>query len=100
METGKIRSMTHRPTWEEMFPDLIISTEPLTQQDLDELRTSTLYEDRRTWIKLLRLQLEWKESRFQGPPGLRERMERLYAYFTARAIASQALTSITSIEKM
>lgn len=49
----------------------------------EEVRMSTDYSDRRAWIKMLRVQIENGGSRFQGPPGLRERMERLYAYITA-----------------
>jgi hypothetical protein len=50
----------------------------------EEIRMSTDYSDRRTWIRMLRVQIEQGGSRFQGPPGLRERMERLYAYITAQ----------------
>lgn len=50
----------------------------------EELRMWTDYSDRRTWIRFLRVQMETGSSRLQGPPGLRERMERLYAYITAQ----------------
>lgn len=52
--------------------------------ETEELRLSTEYSDRRAWIKMLRVQMEQGGSRFRGPPGLRERMERLYAFITAQ----------------
>lgn len=50
----------------------------------EEIRLSTDYSDRRAWIKMLRGQMESGDSRLQGPPGLRERMERLHAYLKGR----------------
>ena len=40
----------------------------------EEIRMSTPYSDLRTWRRILICQLRWGESRFQGPPGLLEKL--------------------------
>ena len=40
----------------------------------EEIRMSTPYSDVRTWRRILICQLRWGESRFQGPPGLLEKL--------------------------
>jgi len=55
----------------------------------EERRYCLAYSDRRAWIHLLVYDLRMhvrreRPRRLQGPPGLRERMERLYAYLMWR----------------
>lgn len=55
------------------------------------------YSEKRAWIRVLayelRMQVRWgRKRRSQGPAGLRDRMDRLYAFITARATASTPST--------
>ena len=60
----------------------------------EEIRMSTPYSDVKTWRRILICQLRWGESRFQGPPGLLEKL-------ASRLCSSKALkaTSHTSTQE-
>lgn len=56
----------------------------------EELAYCLEYSERRVWIRLLVNNLRahvksGEQRRLLGPPGLRDRMERLYTYITAHA---------------
>ena len=52
----------------------------------EEIRMSTPYSDLRTWRRILICQLRWGESRFQGPPGLLEKLTSRLSFPTAKTL--------------
>ena len=58
----------------------------------EELRISTPYSETEAWERILMEQLVLGTSRFQGPPGLLEEMERLLASSTVQEMTSRLLT--------
>ena len=58
----------------------------------EESVLSTPYSEKEAWERILMEQLVLGASRFQGPPGLLEEMERLLASSTVQEMTSRLLT--------
>jgi hypothetical protein len=58
----------------------------------EESVLSTPYSEKEAWERILMEQLVLGTSRFQGPPGLLEEMERLLASSTVQEMTSRLLT--------
>lgn len=72
--------MTDQPTGESLEQLLAALPDPDGPPwTAEETQLSTPYSDRETWARVLMWQLVAGESRYRGPPGLRDEMAQLLA---------------------
>jgi len=72
-----------------------MATWPSEPWTAEECLLSTPYSERATWRRILARQIRLGTSRFQGPPGLLDKMVRRLSSFTAAARAPTPSTPAT-----